>query len=73
MAYIKPPPPVAPAKRPQDPTGRYSDDEDPPHQHREMTQPKAFGLAVTRLLLYVVKEDVLVLGEVNDLLQAGFV
>ena len=61
-AYIKPPPPAV-----------YSDNEDPPRQHSKIIQPKAFRLAVTRLLLCVVKEDVLVLGEINDLLQAGFV
>ena len=53
--------------------GGYSDEEDPPRQHRNITQPKAFGLAVTRLLLCVVRVDALVLGEVNDLLQVGFI
>ena len=52
-AYIKPPPPPpgAPAKRLRDLTGGYSDKEDHPRQHRKMKQRKAFGLAVTRLLL----------------------
>ena len=71
-AYVKPPPPPAPAKRPRDLAEGYNDDEVFPRQHRKITLPKAFGLAVTRLLLCVVREDALVLGEVNNLFQAGF-